>query len=609
MREGPLMNKCRLLALTVAAAMLFTGCNVSVNTAPQSEEEAVTRMRIEDTFGYGMSMIDDHTYEIEKKRVPLYLASTEEEDTTEIDLVFMDGEGQVPYITTACAAGLLNMLMVTFYSEADPREYALSIAEDGNKVTLVRPTHYYAEFDFDENTIYFLDYDAFMRLSDRMPLLDTISCTGFTEDGEPFLFKASESSFERYGDPVLFRPGDYGIDLIEQDGEYYIPLQLVSDVFMAPYKLNTLFNEQAVFVLGGGNFADIADVYLDVDAPEERSDALIEYNYKELCFALDALYGLKDQHRIENFDTLFKETGLIEPMLSKDPMEAGQALADLTLKFFDDGHSAFYNSRSYMMPEEAKLNFGPSLAQSGRDSTRYAKARARSYPDGVPGYEEVGNTAFITFDQFVYQNKDYYNEPAQNSTDDTVELMIYSYQQITRKDSPIENVVLDLTNNGGGMTDAAAFVIGTFIGDGSICMMNPMSGALSCENFKVDVNLDRQFDDKDNLLDYHLFCLISPNSFSCGNLVPSALKNSHVVTILGQASGGGACVVQNMTTADGCCFQMSGIEQLSYTKNGAFYDIDRGVSPDYPITNPDLMYNRKYMSDYVNNLMGKGYTE
>ena len=91
-------------------------------------------MRIEDTFGYGLSMIDDHTYEI--------------------DLVFMDGEGQVPYITTACAAGLLNMLMVTFYSEADPREYALSIAEDGNKVTLVRPTHYYAEFDFDENTIY-----------------------------------------------------------------------------------------------------------------------------------------------------------------------------------------------------------------------------------------------------------------------------------------------------------------------------------------------------------------------------------------------------------------------------------------------------------------------
>ena len=85
-------------------------------------------MRIEDTFGYGLSMIDDHTYEIEKKRVPLYLASTEEEDTTEIDLVFMDGEGQVPYITTACAAGLLNMLMVTFYSEADPREYALSIA-------------------------------------------------------------------------------------------------------------------------------------------------------------------------------------------------------------------------------------------------------------------------------------------------------------------------------------------------------------------------------------------------------------------------------------------------------------------------------------------------
>ena len=598
-----------MLALIVVATTLLTGCNVSVNTAPQTEEQAFTRMRTEDKFGYGLSMIEDRTYGIEKKRVPLYLASTDEEDTTEIDLVFMDGEGQVPYITTACAGGLLNMLMVKFYSEYDPREYALTITEDGNKVTLTRPTHYYAEFDFDENTIYFLDYDGFIRLSDNVPLLDTISCTGFTDEGEPFLFQASESSFERYGDPVLFRPGDYGIDLIEQDGEYFIPLQLFSDIFLSPYRMNTLFNEQAVFVLGGGNFADIADVYLDVDAPEERSDALIEYNYKELCFALDALYGLKDQHRIENFDTLFKETGLVEPLLSKDPMQAGQALADLTLKFFDDGHSAFANTRSYMMKEEPKINLGPSFAQKGRDYKRFAEARTKSYPDGVPGYEEVGNTAFITFDQFVYQNKDYYDEPAENTTEDTVELMIYSYQQITRQDSPVKNVVLDLTNNGGGMTDAAAFVIGTFIGEGSICMMNPMSGALCCENFKVDVNLDRQFDDKDNLLDYHLFCLISPNSFSCGNLVPSALKNSHVVTILGQASGGGACVVQYLTTADGCSFQTSGIKQLSYTKNGAFYDIDQGVEPDYMITNPDLMYDREHMNAYINRLMGEQYSK
>ena len=184
-------------------------------------------------------------------------------------------------------------------------------------------------------------------------------------------------------------------------------------------------------------------------------------------------------------------------------------------------------------------------------------------------------------------------------------IMIYAFEQITRKNSPVENVVLDLTNNGGGTANSAAFVIGTFIGDGSISMMNPLSGALCCENFRVDVNLDKQFDEKDSLLDYHLFCMTSPSSFSCGNLVPSVLKNSHRATIIGQTSGGGACVVHRMTSADGCCFQISGIKRLAYTKNGSFYDIDRGVEPDHEISNIDLLYDRKYMADYINELMGK----
>ena len=49
--------------------------------------------------------------------------------------------------------------------------------------------------------------------------------------------------------------------------------------------------------------------------------------------------------------------------------------------------------------------------------------------------------------------------------------MIYAYQETTRDNSPIENVVLDLSNNSGGAADSAAFVIGTFIGDGSISFM------------------------------------------------------------------------------------------------------------------------------------------
>ena len=187
-----------------------------------------------------------------------------------------------------------------------------------------------------------------------------------------------------------------------------------------------------------------------------------------------------------------------------------------------------------------------------------------------------------------------------------MELMIHAFRKITRENSPIENVVLDLSNNGGGGdADAAAYVIGAFLGDGSISMMNPKSGALVSESVKVDLTLDRAFSEKDSLKNNHLFCFTSPVSFSCANLVPCVFKNSNRVTLIGQQSSGGACVVHRLSAADGCLFQLSGLKRLAYMKNGSFYDIDQGAAPDFFIPDPALLYNRKYMTRYINRLLGK----
>ena len=49
--------------------------------------------------------------------------------------------------------------------------------------------------------------------------------------------------------------------------------------------------------------------------------------------------------------------------------------------------------------------------------------------------------------------------------------------------------------------------------------------------------------------DYDLYCLISPESFSAGNLLPWVFKTSDQVTLMGSASGGGSCEVLPLTTA------------------------------------------------------------
>ena len=588
-----------LSVLLILAMALSLGVTAFADETGEENKPLIEKLASGELF-----TVKDHRYQIETKTVPLYQGFSDADSTFEIELAFLDGETNVPYVSLETMKEMLYRWISLAKASEGGKSYDLEIEKNGDIVILTRENRYPVRINFAENTIEFYDYDAFIKISPDAPLMDVIASSGYDANGEPALFQKSDTSFERYGDPLTLKLGDYGIDLVYQDDEYYVPLQLISDFILTNYGGNVVYNTEAVCIVYIGRPDYLEDAFYPTDVPKERSEDLIAFNYKELCLALDTLYGLKAQHNITDFNNLFQSTGLVVSLLSKDPQEAGQALADLCCKYFDDGHSGNVNA-SYMMKEAVKRNWGPSNMQRFDEMGRYKESRDAVYPDGAVPYEEVGNTAYITFDVFKFQFLDYYSENAEDHLDNTAALMLYAYQQITRENSPIENVVLDLSNNGGGDADAAAFVIGAFLGDGSISMMNPASGALVCENYKVDLNLDRQFDEKDSLKDYNLFCIESPVSFSCGNLVPCALKNSDKVTLLGRPSSGGACVVFRQTTADGCVYQISGFKKLAYMKNGSFYDIDQGATPDYVIPNPAQLYDREYMTDYINNLLGK----
>ena len=154
----------------------------------------------------------------------------------------------------------------------------------------------------------------------------------------------------------------------------------------------------------------------------------------------------------------------------------------------------------------------------------------------------------------------------------------------------------------GGDLDAGLYVMAFVLGNAELSVKDTFTGAQSTMVYRADVNLDRQFDRLDTLDDMNVYCLISPVSFSCGNLVPAAFKASQMVTILGRTSGGGCCSLQPMSTAWGTCFQISGTNMLSFRKNGAFYDIDQGVEPDYYIDNPADFYDREKLTRFINSL-------
>lgn len=171
--------------------------------------------------------------------------------------------------------------------------------------------------------------------------------------------------------------------------------------------------------------------------------------------------------------------------------------------------------------------------------------------------------------------------------------MLYAHKQILAAGDTVKNVVMDLSCNTGGAADMAAMASAWFLGESVISLNNTFSGSEAMNAYRVDANLDRKFDENDTLGSRKFYCLTSRVSFSCGNLVPNLFKNSGKVSLIGQKSGGGACVVAPVSLADGTIFRVSGDRRLNTVKNGTFYNIDQGADPDYAISDLSFLYQNK----------------
>lgn len=433
------------------------------------------------------------------------------------------------------------------------------------------------------------------------------------DDGSPKMFTPSGRSFNQFGEISKTPLAEYSIDLIALEGECYIPMQTLSDLLLSLQYIHLVFNgEEILCARYGTEF--ISQMYKA--APQQMSPEFAQFNYNELTLLLDTYYGLKDEHHISSFrDTALYNADLLPLVANTDPRAFDSALTELLMTYLDDGHSGFLKTswRSGQMDTVAMMTLMTSFGRSSRikirTKTRYSDARKAFFPDGVPGYYEIGDTAFITFDSFSMEYsdvKEYYRLEKIDPEKDTFQLISYANQQIKRENSPVKNIVLDLSLNGGGTADAAVFVISWFTGEALLALRDTLTGSETITSYYADVNLDGkskgEAEDTVSGGDYNLYCLISGNSFSCGNLVPAAFRATGTVTLIGRRSGGGSCVVLPCTSASGAVFAISGPKQLAAVLNGSFYNIDEGIVPDYTLSRPESFYDRDALVEYIHTL-------
>ena len=575
-----------------------------------SELLTILGNRIAEEIGTGLSDAGEKQ-EITSKDMTFYLCGVED---TRTQPVYFVGDSDVPYLSLEDWAELMTYLMKTYIHDGQNVTFDLSFSKEGATGTLTRTDGdpYTMTVDCAADTITFVDYDAFVRPEADRVLLDILDADSPHSEEETGLFRRiSGSSYERYGDEVVLDLGAYGIDLVSDENAVYVPAQTLSDFLLALKYMNLFYNGKELYFLDFGGLDEdaVADLFYDVEQ-KEISEAMGKFNYAELCLVFDNLYGLKDIHGISSFNDLAFQTNTRDALMGTDTNAADAALYIIISQHLDDRHSSFTAPSPFSREDltddlSEKVGYGRTILAGITQKLAYVKARTKAYPDGVPGYEEIGNTAYITFDEFLAapEDVDYQKTAPTADAEDTIGLLSYAYSQIMRENSPIENVVMDLSCNGGGAADAAVYAISAFLGDGYASVTNTMSGALATGVYNIDLNLDGKFDEKDRgLTEKKLFCLISPNSFSCGNLVPNIFKNSNQVTLIGRNSAGGSCMILPLSTATGAVFQISGPTRLAFTKNGSFYDIDQGAAPDIPLQFPDSFYDRAALTDTINSI-------
>lgn len=523
-----------------------------------------------------------------------------EKEKESIQLGFFETITDVPLISIDNAVSTLTHML----KEKKDSAYEITVAKNGNIFTLTRENGAYAIFDFDKKTLFFDDYNKFNMFSYELGALDILDSNGFNSEGESEYFKRVLSS-EKSGVCSTIDFGKRQLPLKLEGDTGYMTLQTFSDIFLMPFEVMISYNGESAFLFGVSLVEGVEDIYYK-DGEKVRSEELIDINYKHICLLLDFHYGLFKQHNISCADSYIEQIGLKEAFLSKDTSVYYSAIKTLTNKYLSDHHSGMLFYSPYD-PEPDSSNGGDEASighwEFYRSYQTYTSYRTKQIEDGLKGYEEIGNTAFVTFDTFKSNTIDYYkNSPVNGDYYDEIGLISYAHSMITREDSPIENVVIDLAANTGGHMDGGIYLVSWVLGNAIMHISDPIRNAEGTYMYRADINLDGVFDQNDTISNKNVYLVTSPITFSCANYVTSAFKEAGTVGVIGMTSGGGGCCVYFGSTVDGCGLAISNSLSMSSYKNGSYYSIDQGIEPDYKIDDADVLFNHSLLADFVNSL-------
>ena len=586
------MKTLRVLSISILASMVLTGCTTFNSESTSSSASSSSQPSSSSVPEPKQDEIDDFT---ETKAFTYITSSYSKKNITYYHSV---NTYDVPYV-----------LFDDFYNE----EYCWLYYEPTVTKEFVSRGVYryssengYFEIDCGNETI-FVHNPSHMTCA-----LDRYNDVPYIGDGieTQYVSLNDKTSLIEEQQDITFNLKDYHIDIIEFDQNACIPLMTLVDMLISPNGYSMAFNGKNLY----------CSAYFDSDSTLKqnyinqspwknssyRTDTTADYTYNELCFNIDHFYGLKEDRGIDKIDTVIERMGLKDDLLSLNSRTYETAMQQFVGRYYADGHSG------YTLNSPFQSNFGyneyySALSENQREirlNEAIYENYSRRWPSGKgAGITFYGNTAIVIFDTFVKGSNTKgvdVSSQSYNSLHNSCSSLFFKKAFLDIKNhGGITKVVFDITCNGGGMVDALPWLEAYMTDDPFITFKNTVTGEVADNHYTVDLNQDGVINENDTYKgQYDFYILTSNYSFSCANAFATVAKAGGFAKIIGQRSGGGACVVAGFATASGTIIRNSGVWQLGMYGNSRSSN-DAGIPVDYELS-PEDFYNDEVIYNLVN---------
>jgi hypothetical protein len=394
-----------------------------------------------------------------------------------------------------------------------------------------------------------------------------------------------------YIDPstVVFPLGDYGFDMvIHQDGEstkYLLPFHVADLLFLGNQYFDVYYNGDQFYGLDTGQLYDSVSAEVAEIRASSMNTSLMTLDVKMsafnyLAFAMDFYYGIKKFAGVETYYDLL--VPYMNNMVFGNDDQFYRAIFEFVYGL-DDLHTSHVFTGYY---EPTTYGFTLSLADLGSRTQSYYN-RMWSIQDQYEArfgttipmlrITEDGKTAIIYIDGFEVKTPDLFKETLDTLPD------------------TVENVVVDLANNGGGNLGAVLRIFGYMVEEDIVYhSQNPGDGSA------VTYYIQSEYE----AYPYNWFIMTSSVTFSAANLMASMAKELGI-PIIGQNASGGASSIGIILPPGGSSLLISTNNVLSARifddeGNPVYLSIEYGVTVDYRVTS---ITNDEEVSQLVNQIV------